>query len=297
MSAHLVVVLGAFLALGLAITGLGLASLGQWYRLARRSSDAIHQVTEGPTEFEGTVRPPESGETVRSGLTGEECLLYEYEVEEYEEGRHGGSWSTVASGSDAVTFVVGDGTGRVLVDPDGATTVLKREYGETLEYGDEPTGALATFLARSDVDHVTKTIDLGITEIQLGDKHRFRERRIHDGETVYVAGVADRGVGDYDVGFGGPNAVVRRDGTHGRLRSYLAYPYVLSDYDEAVAKRKLLVRSGKILAIGGVVTLLSGYGLASVLALAIPNDGRVSLTPSPTESRSRTPRGRPRRGP
>lgn len=260
-----VAVLAVVLPVGLAIAAVGFASLRQYYRLARRSPAAVHRVTEGPTEIEGTAEPRDSGATVRSGLTGEECLLYEYDVEEYEEGRHGGSWNEVASGTDGVTFVVGDETGRVLVDPDGARTVLDREYGETLDYGDEPSGALASFLERSDVDHENRTIDLGITTLQVGDKHRFRERRIHAGETVYVAGVADRGVGDYDVAFGGPDAVIRRDGTRGRLGRYLAYPFVISDYEEGVVERRLLKRAATTLALGGVVTLGAGYGLAAML--------------------------------
>lgn len=256
---------GVFL-VGVGITALGLAALRQWLTLARRSAADIHEVREGPTELSGTAEVHEPYGTVRSGLTGETCLLYEYEAEKYEQsGQHGGSWNEVVSGSDGVPFAVGDGTGRVLVDPDGATTVLEHEYEERLDPGDEPSETAASFFARSDVDRDTRTIDIGITELQFGDQQRFRERRIHAGEEVYVAGVADRDVGDFDVEFGGPDLVVRSHRSDSRVRRYLEYPFVISDRSEAAAERWLLKRAAGVLAVGLPVTVLAGYLLVSLL--------------------------------
>lgn len=261
MSTLAVIGASAVTLVGMAIAGLGLASLRQWYQLHSREPDRAHQVTEGPTELAGTAQPLESAGTVRSGLTGEECLLYEYVVEEFQQGQHGGSWSEVTAGSGGVNFVVGDETGRVVVDPEGATTVLDREFSEQIEGGSEPSAAVSSFLERSDVDHESRTFDIGVTELSLGDRHRFRESRIHPGESVYVSGIADRQVSDYDVGFGGPDAVIRADGSRGRFRKYLDYPFVVSDYSESTAQRELLERSLKILGIGSAVFLAAGYVL------------------------------------
>lgn len=258
-------IVGVVLVLGLAITAVGAGILGQWLRLYRRSPVDAHEIGDGPIEFVGTATSLEAYGTVRSGLTGERCLLYEYELEEAEQTQHGESWNEVVSGSDAVPFVIGDETGRVLADPNGATTILEREFDERLEPGDGPSGDVATFLARSEVDRTHGTIDIGITEITYGDDQRFRERRIHEGETVYVAGVADRRVGDYDIGFGGPDAVVRAREDRGRLRRFFDDPFVLSDRSESAAEWYLLERSLAVLAIGVATSVLAGYLLATVL--------------------------------
>lgn len=257
-----VVLVGVFL-VGLAITGFGLISLRQWFRLYRRSAADLHRVVEGPTELVGTATPLDAYGTVRSGLTGEECLLFENVVEEYDDsGQGGGSWTELASGGEGVPFLVDDGTGRVLVDPDGSITVLKRAFEERLEPGADPSGTVTSFLDRSGLDREHNTVDIGITELTYGDDQRFREHRIHAGETVYVAGEADRQVGDYEVGFGGPDAVVRADRTRSRLRKYLDYPFVISDRSETIAERWLLTRSAKILLVGIPIVLVAGYLLA-----------------------------------
>lgn len=259
------VLLGATLVVGLAVAGVGFAALRQWYRLYSQSPSDVHEVLEGPTEFAGTAQPLDTDGTVRSGLTGETCLLYEYEVEQYESSGKHSYWDELVSASDGVPFVVGDETDRVLVDPDGAITVLDREFEERLEPGDDPSDAIATFLDRSDVDRDAGTVDIGITEIGYGDDQRFRERRIHRSETVYVAGVADRRVGDFDVGFGGPDAVVRAPGDRGLLDRFLQHPFVVSDRSETVAERRLLWRACKISAVGAILTWIGGYGVASGL--------------------------------
>lgn len=256
---------GGFFVLGLAVLALGVATGRQWFHLRRRSPVDVHEVREGPVEFVGRAESLEAYGTVQSGLTGERCLRYEYEVEEAQQGRYGTTWNEIASGSDGVPFAVSDETGGVLVDPDGATMVLKREYSERLEPGDDPSEAVASFLARSDVDRTDGSVDIGITEIRYGDDQRFREQRIHDGETVYVAGVADRHVGDYDVGFGGPDAVVGASPDRGQLGRFLSSPFVVSDRSEGAVQWHPLKRSLAVLAIGGATTLLAGYVLLAVV--------------------------------
>lgn len=258
------VLLGGFVVAGLAIVGLGLASLRQWYALRQSEPTAAYQATDGPTEVAGTAEPLEAYGTVRSPLTGEACLLYEYDVERYEQTQHGGHWETVTSGSDGVTFALSDDTASIVVDPGGATTVLRREYDYRLEPGDEPTDEVASFLARSDVDRDTWTLDVGITELEFGDDHRFRERRIHVCEDIYVAGVADRDLGDYETSFGGPDAVIRADPSRGRFRKYLSYPFVVSDFPESIAEWWLLKRSVKLLAIG-----LVPFGLGTLILVSM----------------------------
>ncbi|MHB9286003.1 GIDE domain-containing protein [Halobacteriales archaeon Cl-PHB] len=260
------VFLGSLVVAGLAILSLGLASLRQWYALRQSEPTAAFRATDGPVEVAGTAEPLDAYGTVRSPLTGEACLLYEYDVERLEQTQHGNHWETVTAASDGVTFALGDDTASVLVDPDGATTVLRREYDYRLEPEDEPTDEVSSFLDRSDVDRDSWTLDVGITELEFGDDHRFRERRIHVGEEVYVAGVADRDLGDYETAFGGPDAVIRATRSRGRFRKYLNHPFVISDYPESMAEWWLLKRSVKLLAIGMVPFLLGTLILVSMVS-------------------------------
>ncbi|MBV0924693.1 E3 ubiquitin ligase family protein [Halomicroarcula limicola] len=146
----------------------------------------------GPVEIEGTAVEGDEG-TVTAPFTGSPCLAYTYEVEELRSSGKSESWHTLDEGMGGVDFVVDDGTGRVRVDPSGADVRLE-DHTVTVPPGTELPDRLAEYVAATDaVDAQDRTVNLLVTEINVGNKQRFTERRLDVGESVYVYGQARRG--------------------------------------------------------------------------------------------------------
>jgi hypothetical protein len=146
----------------------------------------------GPVEIEGQAVPEEDTGTVTAPFTGSECLAYTYEVEELRSSGKNSSWRTLDEGEGGVDFIVEDETGRVRVDPQGANIRLE-SHTIRVSPGDELPGRIESYLASTDdVDKQDGTLDLMVTELSVGNKQRFTERRLDVGESVYVYGQATR---------------------------------------------------------------------------------------------------------
>ena len=146
----------------------------------------------GPVEIEGRAVEGDDG-TVEAPFTGSRCLAYTYEVEELRSSGKSESWQTLDTGMDGVDFVVDDGTGRVLVNPDGADIHLE-SHSVTVPAGTELPDRLAEYVAATDaVDPQDRTVNLLVTELNVGNRQRFTERRLDVGEDVYIYGLARKG--------------------------------------------------------------------------------------------------------
>lgn len=214
----------------------------------------------GPVEIEGSASPLEETGTVTAPFSGSECVAYTYEVEELRSSGKSSSWHTLDEGMAGVDFLVEDETGAVRVDPDGADIRLE-DHSTHLSPGDELPPRIEAYVRDTeDVEPQDTTVDLLVTELNLGNEQRFTERRLDVGETVYVYGQVRRGStpawGSRRVG-----AVVQ-DGAGVPL-------FVISDTDERGTAwrfaRTGLVRVG----LGGillvVVVLVAGPVLAELL--------------------------------
>lgn len=87
----------------------------------------IRSAHQGYLELEGEGRLLD-GAPIAGPLTGTHCLWYRYRIEHREthrdsRGRRSSSWSTIQSGVSDGLFAIDDGTGRCIVDPDGAEVV------------------------------------------------------------------------------------------------------------------------------------------------------------------------------
>jgi hypothetical protein len=92
-----------------------------------------------------------------------------------------------------VDFVVDDGTGRVLVNPEGADVHLESQ-SVTVPPGTELPERLARYVESTDaVKPQDRKVNLLVTQVNLGNRQRFTERRLDIGEAVYVYGQATRG--------------------------------------------------------------------------------------------------------
>jgi hypothetical protein len=146
----------------------------------------------GPVEIEGTARADEEARTVTAPFSGTDCLAYTYEVEELRSSGKNSSWETLAEGMDGVDFAVEDETGTVRVTPDGADVRLEG-HTLTVSPGDSLPERIESFVESTEaVEKQDGTVDLLVTELAVGNKQRFTERRLDVGESAYVYGHARR---------------------------------------------------------------------------------------------------------
>jgi len=137
----------------------------------------VRSLALGRVELHG--RALGKGELI-APFTGRPCVHYRYLVEEEIRSGRRRRWRTVARGSsEAWPFSLEDDTGRVLVDPQGATVDLARDYRAIDPPGTGPAGA---FLEEQGI----RTTGL----LGLRKRLRLSEWHIAPGETVYVLGVA-----------------------------------------------------------------------------------------------------------
>ncbi|KAA9398468.1 hypothetical protein Har1130_03950 [Haloarcula sp. CBA1130] len=147
----------------------------------------------GPVEITGTAVADEDTGTVTAPFTGSECLAYTYEVEEYRSSGKHSNWETLDEGQAGVDFVVDDGNARVRVNPDGADVRFESQ-SVTVSPGTELPERLADYVERTkSVEAQDGSVNLLVTELSLGNKQRFTERRLDVAEDVYVYGQAMRG--------------------------------------------------------------------------------------------------------
>ncbi|QLD87946.1 hypothetical protein HWV07_02385 [Natronomonas salina] len=253
---------------GVFLLGVGIVA-GAYGLRRRRQRDAIAGVettdvlrlTPGPAEVYGTAEPTEDG-PLPTPFSDDDCLLVEWEIEEWEESGKHSSWRTEGAGTITAPFYVDDGTDRVLVRPGEATVELSGPR-ETTEVGvDEPLpGPIQRFV---DLDSTPgeprgaflQAIDWGT---RVGDR-KYHQRVLRPGDQVYVHGTATR-VGAETFGANDFEIVARADDGHPDAELFL-----VADRPES----ELLADRGDAviyLTIAGF-SLLAGAGLlvASLLA-------------------------------
>ena len=163
----------------------------------------------GVVEVEGTVEPHEV--TLVPPFSGEECVICQYEVEEYRSSGKSSHWETVHSGGGRRPFVLADGSDRLLVEPERASLALDEAAVIRVDAGDRPPERIRRWIGeRPEVDSEEGRWDLGPLSIATGNDRRYTERRLDPGEPVHVYGVTEYRRWS-DAG-GTVNAVLRDDG-------------------------------------------------------------------------------------
>lgn len=114
---------------GLTLGLIGATSFWAWYANLKRyrtvadtPTARIASAPQGYIEIVGRGKQP-PGDSLVSRLSGLPCLWYRYCIER----KSGDSWETVESGVSDDTFGVDDGTGMMLIDPDGAEILTTRK--------------------------------------------------------------------------------------------------------------------------------------------------------------------------
>lgn len=99
-----------------------LANLKRFRSVDDTPTSKIVSAPQGYVELAGHGRQP-PGDKLLSYLTGLPCLWYRYLVEQ----KNGDKWVHVSSGESHDTFGLDDGSGLVLIDPEGAEILTSRK--------------------------------------------------------------------------------------------------------------------------------------------------------------------------
>jgi hypothetical protein len=236
---------------GLAALLKGWQELGPAVAIYRNDPVSVQDLVyhDGPAEVEGTARGDEKG--VKTPFTDTVCLAYEYEVEEYQSSGKHSHWKSLEEGNNWVKFLVEDDTGAVQINGADAELHLSEETLE-LSPGEDPPERIARYMAESDeIEQQDSTLDLGITELTLGNKQRFIERRLDLDESVHVYGT----VGRAPAGEWGSNQV------DAMLTSDANTPLVISDSSERGTVWRIIKNNLGWPLFGLVCFLIGLYGI------------------------------------
>lgn len=158
------------------------------------------------------------GQTLQAPFTGRSCVFYEATVEELRSSGKSSSWRQVVREAVGVPFVIDDGTGRAVIDPNGARVAVDLDMTTRSGTFDDATPVEEQFLTRH---------GLRSTGWVFNKSLRYREGVIEVGETIAVMG---QGVREPD-----PDAVGKVGGyrsgppTRLRLGGSSRHPILLSD--------------------------------------------------------------------
>lgn len=240
-----------FAAVGLGLFGYGLVQLRPAYHVYKGETQDIIEVErkDGPVEVDGTATS--AGKLVQAPISGQECLAYEYSVEEYKNSGNNSSWKTVDKGQAAAPFRLEDRTASVLVDATTADISLETNDSLRVDGGEEAPPAVQEFLDRNaDLTPQNDSIDLAGFSIGTGNDRRYHESRLHVDDPAYVLGQTDYDI-DARESMRDISAVVR-DGEE-------APAFVVAQGDrERTAKRLFFEHGGLV----GVGLLMTAIGLA-----------------------------------
>lgn len=166
------------LPLSLALFALGAGAVGwvQFFRLQRRRrtmedmpTAPIRSAPQGYVELVGRALPPDA--PLYSPITRTPCAWYRYKVEVRQRtGEDRGSWKVESAGVSDVQFWLDDGSGRCIIDPEGAEVraLTRRTW----------VGATAQLIPGTAGEVMTH-----------GDgDHRYTEELILPGQTLYALG-------------------------------------------------------------------------------------------------------------
>jgi hypothetical protein len=155
----------------------------------------IRSASQGYVELVGQGRSME-GPPIVSPLSGHDCLWYTYKVERRESSRtnqgHKTRWRTVESGTSDALFLIEDGTGACVIDPDGAEVTpshVDHWYGNSRRPSGGPSergGGIGHWLGR--------LISMGFGEYRYTERLILPRARLYalgDFHTLGTGGAAD----------------------------------------------------------------------------------------------------------
>ncbi len=177
---------GIFVLVGAAMVVLGVVRLRRWWTMRRMDPHDGLTVETGLQEFEG--RAHAVGQTITSPYGGAESLICTHKVERYSHGGEGSNWRRVDGDDWAVPFELRGESGRtVAVNPGNANHLLTEElHVDTRE--DESLPPRVQSYIDEELGEIDASFDVGPVSLGGDKRYRFTEKRLDDGEEVYVLG-------------------------------------------------------------------------------------------------------------
>lgn len=247
---------GLFLLVGLPLTAVGGSGLRKWWMMRRMDPNSA-VVEPGLQEFEGRAHAID--ETVQTPFTGSQSLISIVHVERYSSSDEGSNWDTVSKDVETVPFEIEDAGARVVVDPEHANHLLTDEFQvDTRDMDDLPPKVQE--YADGNLN-TGSTVELGPIELG-GRRHRFTEKRLDEGEDVYVMGPAEQDPASVPEGSDARLAIAPGERTV--RQRLLGDPFVVSDTgEEGAIKRQFksavgILLFGLLFAGGGVAVIVLG---------------------------------------
>ena len=201
-----------------------IAICGWYFGAAQRMKRQLGQakpwsLNELPEDTHGRVigQARALGEELAGPLTGRRCVYYIAIVEEQRSTGRSSYWRTIASETRGVPFMLEDGTGRAIVDPNGAQVALDFDGNSKSGTFNQADPVQEQFLAK----HGQKSEGWVFNKTL-----RYREAMIEVGETIAVLGSGTR---EPDPN-AAPEAAYRgAPPTRLRLTSSPKFPLIISD--------------------------------------------------------------------
>ena len=175
-------IVGFFMFLiGIALFAVGLYFHKKKQLIADTPTSKIRSIAMGLVEIFGQVTPIKE-RLFKSPFTDEECVYYQFTIEEYRSSGKNSQWVTIKKGEQRGLFYLKDDTGMVLIDPTGATIEARRDFEYQSGLGKDPPEQVIRFLDANNLAHE------GF--FGLNKTMRYRETIIVPDETLYIMGTA-----------------------------------------------------------------------------------------------------------
>ncbi len=142
----------------------------------------IRSAHQGYVELAGNAVQME-GEPILAPLTKLPCCWYSYKVER----RGDKGWFTVDSGTSDHLFLLRDGTGDCIIDPEGADVTSERK---DVWQGDDAITPKHNSSKLPSSWQIVMKLGQSINSTEaIGSSRRYTEIRIHDGDPLYAIGL------------------------------------------------------------------------------------------------------------
>ena len=144
----------------------------------------IGSMASGDVEVKGETRQLDEG--LQAPFSGEDCVCYEYIIEEYRSSGKSKSWQEIARGRSDVAFAVEDGTDAAAVDPEGAELRTDTELVEKVDSSEKPRERIREF------NRGSSKVDPEGDSFLFSNPRRYKEKLVRPGTSVYIYGEASR---------------------------------------------------------------------------------------------------------
>ena len=159
----------------------GIRHFKQWLLIKDIPRSKVRSIAMGLVEVHGK---PRIQEKIKAPLTGEDCVFYDYKIQEYRKHGKSGSWRTIYSKRSDKPFYIQDETGAIPIIPEGLSVEMKAK--QTFYGTGKLLGNLKEDFTKITMDDV-KTTRIGFT---MGRRRRFTLQVLKEDMDFLIMGTA-----------------------------------------------------------------------------------------------------------